>query len=135
MIRRRQEDIPLRRDGTARLLPWLIAPTVYLAAIAIAAMLALGGALQEWDRGLAGTMTVELPPNASSDANVNGVVTLLRGTRGITSAVPLDRAAEGKLLAPYLGTAVTPEELDLPRLIDVRIAAGGALDIAGRGAR
>lgn len=130
MILRRQEDIPLRRDGTARLLPWLIAPTVYLAAIAIAAMLALGGALQEWDRGLAGTMTIELPPNASSDATVNTVVNLLRGTRGITSAVPLDRAAEGKLLAPYLGTAVAPEELDLPRLIDVRIAAGGELDVA-----
>ena len=60
---------------------------------------------------------------------MNAVVTLLRGTQGIASAVPLDRAAEGKLLAPYLGTAVTPEELDLPRLIDVRIAAGGALDI------
>jgi cell division transport system permease protein len=44
--------------------------------------------------------------------------------------VPLDRAAESKLLAPYLGTAVAPEELDLPRLIDVRVAAGGALDSA-----
>jgi cell division transport system permease protein len=130
MIRRRQEDIPLRRDGTARLLPWLIAPTVYLAAIAIAAMLALGGALHEWDRGLAGTMTVELPPDASSDATTNTVVTLLRGTQGITGAVPLDRATEGKLLAPYLGTAVDPQELDLPRLIDVRVAAGGALDVA-----
>jgi cell division transport system permease protein len=130
MIRRRQADIPLRRDGTARLLPWLIAPTVYLAAIAIAAMLALAGALQEWDRGLTGTMTVELPPTASSDANVTAVVALLRGTRGIASAAPLDRAAESKLLAPYLGTAVAPEDLDLPRLIDVRVAAGGALDIA-----
>ena len=129
MIRRRQQDIPLRRDGTARLLPWLIAPTVFLATIAIAAMLALGGALQQWDRGLAGTMTVELPPNASSDASMNAVVALLRGTPGITSAIPLDRAAEGKLLAPYLGTAVAPEELELPRLIDVRVAAGGALDV------
>jgi cell division transport system permease protein len=129
MIRQRQQDIPLRRDGTARLLPWLIAPTVYLAAIAIAAMLALGGALREWDRGLAGTMTVELPSNASSDANVKAVVALLRGTQGITSAVPLDRTMEGKLLAPYLGTAVAPEELDLPRLIDVRVAAGGALNV------
>jgi cell division transport system permease protein len=129
MIRQQRQDIPLRRDGTARLLPWLIAPTVYLAAIAIAAMLALGGALAEWDRGLAGTMTVELPPNASSDTTVTAVIALLHGTPGITSAVPLDRAAESKLLAPYLGTAITPEELDLPRLIDVRVAAGGAFEI------
>ncbi|HEV8015482.1 MAG TPA: FtsX-like permease family protein [Stellaceae bacterium] len=131
MIRRRENDIPLRRDGTARFLPWLIAPTVYLAAIAIAFMLALNGTLAEWDRGLAGTMTVELPPSAAGDAPVNAVVTLLRGTAGIADATPLDRAAEGKLLQPFLGTAVTPEELELPSLIDVRIAAGTTLDLAG----
>lgn len=129
MIGRRIDDIPLRRDGTARLLPWLIAPTVYLAAIAIGAMLALNGALQEWDRGIAGTMTVEIPPSANSDAPVAAAMTVLRGTPGIASATPLDRAAEGKLLQPFLGTAVTPDELDLPRLIDVRVAAGATLDL------
>jgi cell division transport system permease protein len=130
VIRRRETDIPLRRDGTARLLPWLIAPTVYLAAIAIAFMLALNGTLAQWDRGLAGTMTVELPPNAAGDATVNTVVTLLRATAGIASATPLDRAAEDKLLQPFLGTAVTPGELELPQLIDLRVAAGATLDLA-----
>ena len=128
MIRRRSDDILLRRDGTARFLPWLIAPTVYLATIALAFMLALNGVLQEWDRGLAGTMTVELPPSAASDATANAVVNVLRATPGITSATALDRAAEGKLLAPFLGTSVAPEELELPRLIDVR--AGAGLDVA-----
>lgn len=125
-----RNDIPLRRDGTARFLPWLIAPTVYLAAIAIAFMLALGGALQEWDRGLAGTMTLEIPPGPNADAGVNGALKTLTATPGIASAAALDAAAEGKLLQPYLGTAIEPGELDLPRLIDVRVAAGGALDIA-----
>jgi cell division transport system permease protein len=129
MIRRRHEDIPLRRDGTARLLPWLIAPTVYLATIAIAFMLALNGALVEWDRGLAGTMTITLPPNGASDARTKAVLAVLRGTPGIAAASPLDRAAESKLLMPFLGTAVAPEELDLPQLIDVRVAAGGGLDL------
>lgn len=135
MIRRGRDDIPLRRDGTARFLPWLIAPTVYLAAIAIGFMLALNGALQQWDRGLAGTMTVELPPSAASDAAVAASVATLRGTPGIASATPLDRAAEGKLLQPFLGTAVAPEELDLPRLIDVRVAAGATLDLGALKAR
>ncbi len=129
MIGRRLDDIPLRRDGTARLLPWLIAPTVYLATIAIAAMLALNGALQEWDHGLAGTMTVEIAPSANSDAAVTAALAVLRGTPGLASATPLDRAAEAKLLQPFLGTAVAPDELDLPRLIDVRTAAGASLDL------
>jgi cell division transport system permease protein len=57
-------------------------------------------------------------------------VAQLRGTAGIANATPLDRAAEGKLLQPFLGTAVTPDELELPRLIDLRVAAGTTLDLA-----
>jgi cell division transport system permease protein len=129
MLRTGRNDIPLRRDGTARFLPWLIAPTVYLAAIAIAFMLALGGALAEWDRGLTGTMTIEIPPGPTADANVTAAMKMLSGTPGIDSVVALDAASEGKLLQPFLGTAVAPGELDLPRLIDVRVVAGVALDI------
>src|ERR1700761_2218472 len=125
-----RNDIPLRRDGTARFLPWLIAPTVYLAAIAIAFMLALGGALPEWDRGLAGTMTLEIPPGPTADAGVNAALKTLTATPGVASAAALDAAAEGKLLQPSRGPAIEPGELALPRLIDVRVAAGGALDIA-----
>ena len=55
-------DIPFDRDGSGRFLPWLIALMVYLAALASSGALALDGALERWDRGLAGTLTVELPP-------------------------------------------------------------------------
>lgn len=131
MIGRGGGDIPLRREGTVRLLPWLIAPMVYLAAITLAGMLALHGVLQGWDRGLAGTMTVELPPahDAAGDQAVAQVLRVLRATPGVTEADPIDRAAEDKLLEPFLGTAVTPDELQLPRLIDLRIASGAALDL------
>jgi len=131
MIGRRHDDIPLHRDGTARLLPWLIAPMVYLAALALAGMLALGGAMQDWDRGLAGTMTVELPPaQGARNVALAAALGVLRATPGITSATALDRAAEGKLLEPWLGTAITPDELQLPLLIDLHIGGGGTLDLA-----
>jgi cell division transport system permease protein len=130
MIGRTDSDIPLRREGTVRLLPWLIAPMAYLAALSLAGMLALHGVLQGWDRGLAGTMTVELPPaRDASDKALTQALSVLRATPGVTSADAIDRAAEGKLLEPFLGTAVTPDELQLPRLIDLRIAAGAALDL------
>jgi cell division transport system permease protein len=121
----------LRREGTVRLLPWQIAPMAYLAAITLAGMLALNGVLHGWDRGLAGTMTVELPParDAASDQALAQVLGVLRATPGVTDAAAIDRAAEGKLLEPFLGTAVTPDELQLPRLIDLRIASGAALDL------
>lgn len=133
MIGIRRNDIPLRRDGTARLLPWLVAPMVYLAALALAGMLALHGVLQTWDRGLAGTMTVELPPaqGPQGDKSLAAALALLRATPGVTRADALSPAAEGKLLKPWLGTAIAPGELQLPRLIDLRIASGAAIDIAG----
>ena len=133
MIGRADNDIPLRREGTVRLLPWLIAPMTYLAALALAGMLALHGVLQSWDRGLAGTMTVELPParDVTGDKALAQALSVLRATPGVTSAQAIDRATEGKLLEPFLGTAVTPEELQLPRLIDLRIASGVAIDLDG----
>ena len=103
----------------------------YLAAITLAGMLALDGVLQGWDRGLAGTMTVELPParDAASDRALARVLGVFARPPASTDATSIDRAAEGKLLAPFLGTAVTPDELRLPRLIDLRIASGAALDL------
>jgi cell division transport system permease protein len=137
MIGRGASDIPLRREGTVRLLPWLIAPMAYLAAITLAGMLALNGVLHGWDRGLAGTMTVELPParDAAGDQALAQILDVLRATPGVTGAAAIDRAAEGKLLEPFLGTAVTPDELQLPRLIDLRIASGATLDLGALRAR
>jgi cell division transport system permease protein len=132
MIGRVGDDIPLRRDGTVRLLPWLIAPMVYLAALALAGMLALNGVLDSWDRGLSGTMTVELPPAPvppATDDAVAKTLQVLRATPGIVSATPLGRDAEVKLIEPWLGSTISPEELQLPRLVDLRIASGAALDL------
>jgi len=136
MIARSGTDIPFRREGTVQLLPWLIVPMIYLAALALAGMLALHGVLQGWDRGLAGTLTVELPPaKDANDAAMTKALAVLRATRGVTSAAAIDRAAESKLLEPFLGSAVPPEELQLPRLIDLRIASGVRLDLEGLRAR
>ena len=83
MIGRIGDDIPLRRDGTVRDLPWLIAPMVYLAALALAGMLALNGVLDSWDRGLSGTMTVELPPAPVPPATDDAVAKTLQVLRAV----------------------------------------------------
>jgi cell division transport system permease protein len=105
---------------------------VYLAALALAGMLALTGVLDCWDRGLCGRLRVELPrapvPPATDDA-VAKTLQVLRATSGIVSATPLARDAEVKLIEPWLGSTIAPEELQLPRLVDLRIASGAALDL------
>ena len=55
---------------------------------------------------------------------------LLRATPGISGAEPLGRGDVAKLIAPYLGNALSPEDLELPRLIDVRLDPKSPPDLA-----
>ncbi len=120
----RRFDIPFARDGSVRFLPWIVALMVYLAGLALAGTLLLNAALGDWNRGLTGVMTVELPPAANAqdgDAEVKLVLALLQATQGVTSAKLLPRAEVAKLVEPWLGGGEAVEQLALPRLIDVRI--------------
>jgi len=129
MLRRRL-DIPLNRDSSVRFLPWIIALMVYLAGLALTGTLALQNALERWGTSLAGTLTVELPP--AEDGKGDGVrraLDLLRQTRGVVSAEALTREATQRLIEPWLGSDLTPDELALPTLIDLRIDPAAAPDL------
>ena len=144
--------IPFDRGGAARFLPWLVALMVFLASLSLAAVMTLQRALSGWNASLAGTMTVELPPPPANAGQINGqagqnanpapndsglaaALALLRATPGIGAAEPLSRDAVSGLIAPFLGNALTPDDLDLPILIDVRIDRGAAPDLADLKAR
>ncbi|MGH7076413.1 MAG: cell division protein FtsX [Stellaceae bacterium] len=124
MMWRARYDIPFARDGSVRFLPWLIALMVYLAALAVAGLLLVDGALANWNRSLSAAMTVELPPaavGAKHEAGIAPVLTLLRQTPGVVAARLLPRRDVAKLVRPWLGDGAAIGALPLPRLIDVRI--------------
>jgi len=114
-------EIPFDRDGSGRFLPWLIALMVYLAALAAAGAFALDRALDTWNRGLEGSLTIELPPPGDTgDSGLAAALTALRGAVGVRAARPLARIEIARLLEPYLG-ADLPQQLALPQMIDVTI--------------
>jgi len=121
MLRRRL-DVPLDRDGSVRFVPWVIALMVYLAAVVLAIGLVVSGAVGRWDRSLAGTLTVELPPlKAGAADGMDKVLALLRATPGIQKVEPLATEDTSALLKPWLGAEFSATDLALPRLIDVHI--------------
>ena len=128
----RSRDLPLDRDGSGRFLPWLIALMVYLAALTIAGGAALHDAIQTWDAGLAGTLTVELPRGSNGavvpQERIDAALKLLGQIPGVAEATRLDGPAETRLLAPWLGQDVDVSALPLPVLIDVQLKPGLALD-------
>ncbi len=70
------------------------------------------------------------PAKAGQTNDLAAALALLRATPGIGAAEPLGRDDVARLIAPFLGDALTPEDLDLPRLIDVRLSAGAPPDLA-----
>ncbi|QQP91613.1 hypothetical protein IGS68_10560 [Skermanella sp. TT6] len=127
-------DLPLQRDVTGRFLPWIIALMVYLAILAMAGSMVLSDMARRWDRGLAGTLTVQVPPlpegTPALDQRVQSALGVLRATPGIARADPLPRQDLQGLLEPWLGTGALNADLPVPAMIDVALA-GGRIDMNG----
>ena len=121
-----RSDLPLSRDPSVRLVPWIIGLMTYLACLMLAGSLLLSELLGQWTSGLSGTVTVQVLPREREparilDERVGKLVRILERTDGIAGAraIPLEEIAE--LLEPWLGGATALEALPIPRLIDVRL--------------
>jgi cell division transport system permease protein len=126
-------DLPLERDSVGRFLPWLVAFMVYLSILALAGVLVLNAATQRWNRGLSGTLTVQLPPvedGVEEQKRLDAVVALLRATPGVTKAEALPRDRLVALLEPWLGPEAGAAGMPIPRLIDVESAEGTRLNVS-----
>lgn len=137
----RTQILPLSRDAASRFLPWLIAFMVWLAAMAMAAVMALSAMSGDWQQGLTGTLTVQIVPQGDEtaevmDARVAAALALLRRTPGIASADPIPHSRVLELLEPWLGRDAMAGTigLPLPRLIDGQITPGAAVDTGALGA-
>jgi cell division transport system permease protein len=119
MSRFRRLDLPLERDGSGTFLSAIAALMVYLATLAVAFLLVVHDAMQRWDDGIAGALTVQLPPEAAAQAEK--LAATLRQLPGVRSAAPLDEARARALLEPWLGPGAALDDLPLPRLLDVRV--------------
>ena len=140
----KMKDLPLERDGSTRFLPWLVGFMVYLAALALTAGIAMQKLVLRWDQGLAGRLTVQLPPPDSASPGAEGrevearlaeVITLLQNTPGVTDAEALDRDEIAELLEPWLGDGVHDQDLPLPTLISVTLDPEAAPDLGALSAR
>jgi cell division transport system permease protein len=123
----RRTVLPFESDESGRFLPWLIAFMVYLSVLATAGALIFNDLVRQWDKGVAETMTVQLPPSADAandDAMVLKALARLRTTAGVTSANSVSAEEVRALLEPWLGTAVDSDDLPLPRLISIEVDRG-----------
>lgn len=125
MIRGRS-DLPLSRDPSVRLVPWIIGLMTFLACLMLAGSLLLAGLLAQWSAELSGTVTVQVMPQdnespATLSDRTEKLVRLLERSDGVASARALPEEEIADLLRPWLGAEAPLDQLPLPRLIDVRL--------------
>ncbi len=125
MIRGRS-DLPLSRDPSVRLVPWIIGLMTFLAVLMLAGWLLLSELLGHWTAELGSTVTVQVMPlddesAETLDARTDKLVRLLERTRGVAAARALPVREIAELLEPWLGAAAPLDELPLPRLIDLTL--------------
>ena len=128
----RRSDLPLDKDALSRFLPWLIAFMVFLAVLAVAGMLVLDATAARWDRGIRGTLTVQIVPAetaAKDDERLQKVLLILGELPEVHRFETLGDAKLMTLLEPWLGSTAAAGDLPLPRLIDVELKTGAKLDV------
>ena len=137
--RRRSDGLALRRALSDRLLPALVAAMTFLAALALSGAVGASLLASRWGSGAASILTVQVPdgddPAAPAATTTRGdtVTALLSAEPAFVSVHRLDRAALGKLLAPWLGDTGTIA-LPLPSVVELRLRAGrdAPADLADR---
>lgn len=127
--------------GTARLLDtarggWIMAGVlavmIFLAVLATAGGIATASASHTLGAALAGQATVQIvaADRETRERLSANVADALRRSPVVVRVTPISRAELARLLGPWLGTAADADDLPVPALIDVTLAAGG--DAAAR---
>jgi cell division transport system permease protein len=103
----------------------------FLASLTSGAVILVGSAASEWQSDVAREVTIQVipAPGRDMDATVAKAASVARNFSGIAEVRPYTKAQSSALLEPWLGSGLTLDELPVPRLIVVRIAAGAAPDI------
>lgn len=130
MRRQRSPIVPLGRDTASRFLPVVFGLMVYLAGLALAAVMVLSGAIEQISQQGIDSLTVEVPPDAAGETaeRASRTLALLEANPDIAAAHLISDGEVSALLRPWLGSAPLPDDLPLPRLIDVTLKPGATVD-------
>jgi cell division transport system permease protein len=130
-----QAVLPLSRESSSRLLPWIIGIMVYLGAVILAGAMVLAAAAAAWNDELTAAFTVQVTPidgekDGEIETRIQNTAKMLRNVPGvaIVNVVPAETTMAA--LEPWLGPNLKAQDLPLPRVIDVRLEQAGAVDLA-----
>jgi len=121
------------RDSIAgRSLTAVVAIMTFLASITTGAALMVVSAASDWQAEVGREVTIQVrpTPGRNVDADVRTTVDITREAAGVADVHPFTREESARLVEPWLGAGLALEDLPIPRLIVVKLAAGARPDFA-----
>ena len=115
-----------------RSLAAVVAIMTFLAALTTGAAMMVVGNANAWQSDVGREVTVQVRPAAARDieADVNKAAALARAAAGVAEVRPYSKAESEKLVEPWLGAGLKLDDLPVPRLIVIKLAAGTRPDFA-----
>lgn len=127
-------DTPLvpRNSISGRALVAVVAIMTFLASLTTGAVMLISRAAGEWQSDISREVTIQVipAPGRDVDSTVDKAVSVARGFSNITDVRPYSKEESAKLLEPWLGSGLSLNELPVPRLIVIKIAADATPDLA-----
>lgn len=111
----------------------VVAIMTFLASLTVGFVMMVQTNAAQWESDIAREVTIQVKPQSGRDlqADLDRAAALARSYAGIADVRVLDKAEATGLLEPWLGTGLSLDNLPVPRLIVLRIAAGATFESAG----
>ena len=121
-----------RNSIAGRSLTAVVAIMTFLASITTGAALMVVSAASDWQAEVGREVTIQVrpTPGRNIDADVRSAVEITRAAAGVVEVRPYTKEESARLVEPWLGAGLALDDLPIPRLIVVKLAAGARPDFA-----
>jgi len=132
LVQRTPTPIVPRDSIAGRSLTAVIAILTFLAALTAGAVAMVVVSASDWQSAVGREITIQVRPVAGRDidADVQAAIAVARGTAGVAEVRPYSKQESEALVEPWLGSGLALDELPIPRMIVVKLAAGATPDFA-----
>jgi cell division transport system permease protein len=129
---RTETPIVPKNSISGRALVAIVAIMTFLASLTTGGVMLVRAAATDWQSDVAREVTVQLRQTSNRDieTDVRRAADITRSFPGIAEVRAYSREESARLLEPWLGANLSLDELPVPRLIVVRLAAGATPDLA-----
>ena len=127
-------DTPIvpKNSIAGRALVAVVAIMTFLASLTVGAVMLVRAAASDWQSDVSREITIQVRPEAGQnfEGQIERAVEIAREFPGVGEVRAYSKEESARLLEPWLGSGAVMEDLPVPRIIVVRLAANATVDLA-----